>query len=142
VQDKSARESLQTFAAGKGDVLLAYENEAITAQQQGIELDYVIPDQTILIQNPIAVTSESEHQEQARAFVSWLRTDEAQRIFADHGYRSVKEQLVDEKTYPTPASLFKIDKVGGWDAVNARMFDPDTGSVAKIQEDLGVSTAG
>ena len=52
VQDKSARESLQTFAGGKGDVLLAYENEAITAQAADIELDYVIPDQTILIENP------------------------------------------------------------------------------------------
>src|SRR5918995_2811859 len=56
VQDKSARESLQTFSAGKGDVLIAYENEAITAQQAGQKLDYVIPDQTILIENPIAVT--------------------------------------------------------------------------------------
>ena len=35
VQDKSAREALQTFVGGKGDVLLAYENEAITAQQKG-----------------------------------------------------------------------------------------------------------
>src|SRR5215207_9860487 len=34
VQDKSARESMQTFLGGKGDVLLAYENEAITAQQK------------------------------------------------------------------------------------------------------------
>ncbi len=55
VQDKSAREALQTFAGGKGDVLLAYENEAITAQNADIELDYVVPDQTILIQNPVAV---------------------------------------------------------------------------------------
>ncbi len=37
VQDKSAREALQTFIGGKGDVLLAYENEAITAQQKGEE---------------------------------------------------------------------------------------------------------
>ena len=37
VQDKSAREALQTFLGGKGDVLLAYENEAITAQQKGAD---------------------------------------------------------------------------------------------------------
>ena len=43
VQDKSARESLQTFVGGKGDVLLAYENEAITAQQKGEDVDYVSP---------------------------------------------------------------------------------------------------
>ena len=51
VQDKSAREALQTFAGGKGDVMLAYENEAIFAQQAGEELDYVVPEQTILIEN-------------------------------------------------------------------------------------------
>ena len=41
--DKSAREALQTFSSGKGDVLLGYENEAILAQQQGEEVDYVSP---------------------------------------------------------------------------------------------------
>src|SRR5829696_5329275 len=60
VQDKSAREALQTFASGKGDVLIAYENEAITAQQKGEDVDYVVPDQTILIENPIAVTKDAK----------------------------------------------------------------------------------
>jgi sulfate/thiosulfate-binding protein len=48
VQDKSAREALQSFTSGKGDVLISYENEAITARQKGEKLDYVIPDETIL----------------------------------------------------------------------------------------------
>jgi sulfate/thiosulfate transport system substrate-binding protein len=142
VQDKSAREALQTFAGGKGDVLLAYENEAITAQNADIDLDYVIPDQTILIQNPIAVTTESENPEKAQAFVDWTRTPEAQEIFASKGYRSVLPDVVDEGTYPTPKTLFKIDAFGGWDNVNAEFFDPENGSVAKIERDLGVSTAG
>ena len=142
VQDKSAREALQTFAGGKGDVLLAYENEAITAQKAGIELDYVVPDQTILIENPVAVVKESDDQEQAKAFVDWLRTPDAQQIFADKGYRSVLPDLVDEKTYPKPKTLFEIDEFGGWSAVNDTFFDPENGSVAKIERDLGVSTAG
>jgi sulfate/thiosulfate transport system substrate-binding protein len=142
VQDKSAREALQTFAGGKGDVLLAYENEAITAQKAGIELDYVVPDQTILIQNPAAVTTESENPEQAKAFLDWLVTPEAQEIYASKGYRSVLPDLVDQKTYPTPATLFKIDDFGGWSKVNDEFFDPENGSVAQIERDLGVSTAG
>ena len=142
VQDKSARESLQTFAGGKGDVLLAYENEAITAQAADIELDYVIPDQTILIENPVAVVKESENQDQANAFVDWLRTPDAQQIFADKGYRSVLPDLVDAKTYPEPKTLFEIDQFGGWSAVNDKFFDAENGSVAKIERDLGVSTAG
>jgi len=141
VQDKSAREALQTFAGGKGDVLLAYENEAITAQAADIELDYVLPDETILIENPVAVTKEAQSPAAAKAFVAWLRTPEAQDIFASKGYRSVLPDHVDEQTYPTPKALFEIDKFGGWDKVNADFFDPDTGSVARIEQDLGVSTA-
>jgi sulfate/thiosulfate-binding protein len=142
VQDKSAREALQTFAGGKGDVLLAYENEAITAQNAGIELDYVIPDQTILIENPAAVTTEAESPEAAEAFLEYLHSPEAQEIFASKGYRSILTDTIDEDTYPTPKQLFEIDAFGGWDKVNEEFFDPETGSVAAIQRDLGVSTAG
>jgi sulfate/thiosulfate transport system substrate-binding protein len=142
VQDKSAREALQTFSGGKGDVLLAYENEAITAQNAGIELDYVIPDQTILIENPVAVVAESENPDTAKAFVDWLVTPEAQEIFASKGYRSVLPDLVDESRYPKPKELFTIDEFGGWPKVNDEFFDPEKGSVAEIERDLGVSTAG
>src|SRR3954465_15104295 len=72
VQDKSARDALQTFSTGKGDVLLAYENEAITAQRKGVSSEYVIPDQTILIENPAAVVSKGKHPTQAKAFVDYL----------------------------------------------------------------------
>ena len=58
---------------GKGDVLLGYENEAITAQQKGEEIDYVVPDETILIENPVAVVTESGNPELAQAFVDFLR---------------------------------------------------------------------
>ena len=88
VQDKSAREALQTFVGGKGDVLLAYENEAITAQQKGEEVDYIIPDGTILIQNPIAVVTGASAK--AAKFVEFTRSDEAQKIFGEKGYRSIK----------------------------------------------------
>jgi sulfate transport system substrate-binding protein len=139
VQDKSGRESLQTFLNGKGDVAITYENEAINARQKGQELDYVVPDQTILIQNPIAVTKTAKPQ--ARAFVDWLRTDEAQKIFESKGYRSVDASLVDPKQFPAPRQLFKIDDLGGWSKVNAGFFDPDKGAVAAIEQKLGVSTA-
>ena len=69
MQDKSARESLQNFTGGKGDVLISYENEAITAQQKGEKLDYVIPDETILIENPIAATTEAG--DKAKAFIDF-----------------------------------------------------------------------
>jgi sulfate transport system substrate-binding protein len=135
VQDKSARESLQTFAAGKGDVLIAYENEAITAQQKGEDLDYVIPDQTILIENPIAVTENAP--DAARAFIDFLRTRESQEVFAEKGYRSIIDDVVDEKTYPTPETLFTIADLGGWDEVTKTFFDREKGIMAGIERELG-----
>jgi sulfate/thiosulfate transport system substrate-binding protein len=137
VQDKSAREALQTFTGGKGDVLIAYENEAITAQQKGEDVDYVVPDETILIENPIAITSEAKAG--AKEFVDFARSDPAQKIFAEKGYRSINPKLVDKKKYPQPSGLFEIDKFGGWSAVNDKFFEPE-GIVGKIEENLGVAT--
>ena len=139
--DKSAREALQTFSSGKGDVLLGYENEAILAQQQGEEVDYVIPDETLLIENPIAVVNESKNREMAQAFVDFLYTPEAQEIFAGKGYRPVVEGTPGADEFPTPAKLFEIDKFGGWGKVNDEFFDPEKGVVAEIFQSQGKSTA-
>jgi sulfate transport system substrate-binding protein len=142
VQDKAARDALQTFAGGKGDVLVAYENEAITAQQKGIKLDYVIPDQTILIENPIAATKKAGDPKKAKAFVDFLQTPEAQKIYASKGYRPVDKSLVDTKRFPTPKQLFDITKFGGWSAVSDKFFDPQKGVMAGVEQKLGVSTGG
>jgi sulfate/thiosulfate transport system substrate-binding protein len=139
VLDKSAREALQTFASGKGDVLISYENEAITAQQKGEEIDYVIPDETILIQNPIAVTTDAPKS--AQAFVDFTRGEEAQKIFASKGYRTVLDNLADETKFPIPSKLFEITKFGGWDKVNAEFFDPEGGVITDIFQSQGKSTA-
>jgi sulfate transport system substrate-binding protein len=65
VQDASGRASLQTFASGKGDAIISYENEAIFAQQNGQAIDYTVPPATVLIENPIAVTTNSAHPTEA-----------------------------------------------------------------------------
>jgi sulfate/thiosulfate transport system substrate-binding protein len=132
VLDKSARESLATFAGGKGDVLIAYENEAITAQQKGEQIEYIVPDQTILIENPVAVVAESANPEKARAFVDFLRTPEAQRIFGEKGYRPIVPEVLAEFDYPDPPSLFTIADHGGWDEVTSTFFDAENGLVAQI----------
>ena len=141
VLDKSARESLQTFSSGKGDVLLGYENEAILAQQEGEELDYVVPDQTILIENPIAITNESKNPQTARAFVDFLYTPDAQEIFVGKGYRPVVEGVPGADEFPTPPALFEIGKFGGWDKVNDEFFDPESGTISEIFQSQGKSTA-
>jgi len=140
VQDKSARESLATFTGGKGDVLLAYENEAIQAQEAGEDLEYVVPDQTILIENPIAVTTDSQNPEQAEAFVEFLRSPEGQRIFGEKGYRPIVEEVAAEFDYPEPPGLFTIADLGGWETVNEEFFDSENGVVADINREMGAPT--
>jgi len=141
VQDKSAREALQTFTSGTGDVLLAYENEAITAQKKGQKLDFVTPQDTIKIENPIAVTEKAGPE--ARAFLDFVLSEAGQEKFVEWGYRPVNEAVLEANTskFPEPAGLFTIRDLGGWNKVNDEMFDPEKGSVAKIEEDAGVSTA-
>jgi sulfate transport system substrate-binding protein len=139
-QDKSARESLQTFTGGKGDVALTYENEAITAQNKGESVDYVVPPQTILIQNPTAVTSSSQNAKVAAAFRDFLWTPEAQKVFVANGYRSVLPALKDTKKFPTPPGLFEITKVGGWSKINDRFFDPQKGVLVNVEKSKGVAT--
>ncbi len=140
VQDKSARESLATFTGGKGDVLLAYENEAIQAQEAGEDLEYVVPDQTILIENPIAVTTDSQNAEQAEAFVDFLRSSEGQQIFGEKGYRPVVEEVAAEFDFPEPPDLFTIADLGGWETVNEEFFDSENGIVADINREMGAPT--
>jgi sulfate/thiosulfate transport system substrate-binding protein len=141
VQPKSGRDALQTFTSGQGDVLISYENEAITAQQKGEKVDYVVPSDNILIQNPIAVTKTSKHPKQAQAFVNYLWSPAGQKFFGEHGYRPVDQTVAEQFKFPTPANLKTIDELGGWDKVDPQFFDPDKGSIAKIEQSNGVSTA-
>lgn len=140
VQPGSARDALAAFTQGQGDVLLGYENEAIKAQTEGEDVDYVIPPSTILIETPIAVTKDAPPA--ARAFLDFIWSDAGQQLWAENGYRPVNPDLVDPKQFPTPEDLFTIDEFGGWEKVNDEFFDDETGSVAEIERELGVSTSG
>jgi len=142
VQDKSGRESLQTFLQGKGDVALSYENEAITAQKKGQDVDYVIPrDGSIKIENPIAVTTKAPSQ--AKAFVAFALSKAGQADFADWGYRPVDASVLaaNQAKFPDVPGEFTIAKFGGWSKANDTYFDPAKGAIAKIEQDAGVSTA-
>jgi sulfate transport system substrate-binding protein len=139
VQDKSAREALQTFLGGKGDVVLAYENEALLAQKNNQDLQFVIPRNTILIENPVVALRKSENQAAARAFLNFLRGPQAQQIYGENGYRPVLKSAAAKFRYPRRPGLFTIDAewIGGWDRVLKRFFDPKSGIVADIERKVG-----
>ena len=142
VQDASARDSLQTFIGGKGDAFLSYENEAIGAIAAGEELDYIVPDETILIETKAAVTTEADDPEAAQAFLDYQLSEQGQRDWAESGYRPVDEKILAEYAddFPEPAELFTIEEFGGWETVATEFFDPAEGSVAEIERELGVAT--
>jgi sulfate/thiosulfate transport system substrate-binding protein len=138
-QPGSGRDAMTAFTQGQGDVLLTYENEAIKAEEAGEDVEYVIPEDTIEIETPIAVTKEASPQ--AKRFLEFIWSEAGQRIWAEDGYRPVDPKLVDPKKFPTPKGLFTIAKFGGWEKVKEEFFEEKTGSVTKIEEGLGVSTA-
>jgi sulfate transport system substrate-binding protein len=142
-QPSAASAALQTFASGEGDVVLDYEDDLIHAKKKGIALDYVVPPQTVLIENPIAVTVKSAHQAQAQAFVKWLESPAGQTMWAQRGYRPVLPSVAAEfkSSFTQPAKLFTVSLLGGWTQINNKFFDPTGGIVTKLEQKQGVSTA-
>src|SRR5436853_2161313 len=136
-QDKSARDALNTFLSGRGDVMLAYENEAILAQQKHQPVYYLIPKATIRIENPVAVTTNAKSPAAARAFVKFLTSPAAQTIFAKNGYRPVLKSVVRKFSFPVRPWLFTIQRFGGWSKVDKRFFDPKHSVMATIEASLG-----
>jgi sulfate/thiosulfate-binding protein len=146
----SGRDATTAFLSGTGDVLISYENEAILARQNGEEVDYVVPDTTLLIENPGAVLVEAPPE--ATAWLDFVLTVEAQAEFARLGFRPVVDGVdgVDVGTvegandpadpFPVPARLLTIDDFGGWSEANATYFDPETGRVTAIQTATGTGS--
>jgi sulfate transport system substrate-binding protein len=137
-QDSSARNALQTFLAGRGDALLDYETEAISDKKKGAPIEYIIPNDTIQIENPLAVVGSSEA---AKKFADYLVTKPAQQIWAEHGYRPVISGVPGASQFKNPPGLFTIDYLGGWKNAKKKFFEKETGLVTKIEESLGVSTS-
>lgn len=130
----SGREASDVFLQGTGDVLISYENEAINIARQGKPVDYIIPPQTFKIENPVAVVSTSTHRDKATALKNFLYTPEAQKIWAQAGFRPVDPAVAIDfaDDFPTPEKLWTIDDLGGWETIDASLFDKDNGSITKI----------
>jgi sulfate/thiosulfate-binding protein len=132
--DKSARDSIQNFESGNGDVAITYENEVKTAQAAGQADEAVYPKGTVLIENPVAVvdTNAEAHcvEDVANAFVDYLHTKEAKAYYSSVGYlRSTdpaKAAAGDPANgYPAIQDLFTVADLGGWDALDQKLFGDD-----------------
>lgn len=136
---ESGSKATQTFLSGTGDVLISYENEAIAAKQKGQDLDYVVPDDSFLIENPAAVTKNASAA--AKDFLSYVESTAGQEVFASKGYRPVLPGVTvgtvagandPADPFPTPKTLTTIADLGGWSQVNDKYFDKSNGIITKI----------
>ena len=140
--DKSGRASVTTFENGIGDALVTYENEILLRCLQGREIPFVIPEATILIENPISVIDANvdKHgtREAAEAFVEFTLSEEAQRAFTRFGFRPVNGEVAAEfaDRYPRPRLLFDISYLIGWYSVHESIFG-QYGVWTRIMEELG-----
>ncbi|MBD8607118.1 sulfate ABC transporter substrate-binding protein [Aeromicrobium sp. CFBP 8757] len=145
----SGRDATTAFQGGTGDVLISYENEAILARQNGEDIDYVVPSDTLKIENPAAVTTDAAPQ--AKAFLDFVLTKEGQEQYVAKGFRplesvdgvdvgTVKGANDESDPFPAPEKLFTIDNdLGGWEAVNKKFFDENDGIITKLLADSGNS---
>ena len=140
-QDTSGRNATNTFLAGKGDVLLTYQSEALASRAAGQDIQYVIPRQTMLIQLPIAVLKGSSNKDAAEKFIRFTKGAAAQDLFAQNGFRPVDPTIAKKyaSKYPVRPGVFTIDDktIGGWRAADKRWFDPNNGLMAQIERAVG-----
>jgi len=123
VLDSGARGSTTTFVErGIGDVLLAWENEAILAIKElgPDKFDIVAPSLSILAEPPVTVVDKNVDKRGTRkvaeAYLQYLYSDEGQEIAAQNYYRPISEKVAKKYAAQFPkVKLFTIDELfGGW----------------------------
>jgi len=128
--DKDGQASLLTFEKGIGDVAINYENAVLGSIQSGTSEAIVYLPSTILVENPIAVVDAyvDKHGTRAvaEAFVKFLFTPDAQRIYAKHSFRPVEPTVAKDPTvakqFPILPDLFTIAEFNGWSKVSSDLF--------------------
>ncbi len=143
----SGRDATTAFQGGTGDVLISYENEAILARQNGEKIDYVLPEDTLKIENPAAVLKDADPK--AKAFLDFVLTKEGQEQYVSKGFRplesvegveigTVKGANDPSNPFPTPKKLFTIDgDLGGWEALTKKFFDEKNGIITQLLAESG-----
>jgi sulfate transport system substrate-binding protein len=133
VLDTGARGATTTFVQrGIGDVLIAWENEALLAQKElgPDQFEMVVPSVSILAEPPVAVVDKvvDKHgtRKVAEAYLQYLYSPEGQEIAAQNYYRPRDPQVAAKYAANFPkVSLFTIDDdiFGGWQKTQKKHFN-------------------
>src|SRR4051795_11093628 len=132
VLDAGARGSTTTFVEkGIGDVLIAWENEALLSLKElgEDEFEMVAPSVSILAEPPVAIVDEvvdrKGTREVAEAYLEYLYTEKGQELAAQNYYRPRDEKVAEKYASEFPkVELFTIDEVfGGWKKAQETHFN-------------------
>lgn len=116
------------FDNGFGDVLVTYEQEVLFDHSRGIlRGEIVYPKRTVLCENTLVLIDKNitpEARGVVDAFVTFLWSEQAQRIFVNYDFRSINECLNEERSdfgnIPQPSS---IEEFGGWGKVKSDIIE-------------------
>ena len=142
----SGRDATTAFTSGTGNVFITYENEAILARQKGEEFDYLVPADTLLIENPGAVLTDADPL--ATEWLEFVLSDTGQQIFGEAGFRPLNGAVPAEvkgandpaNPFPQPARLYTVaDDFGSWKELSGKFFAEKSGIITKLLADLGKS---
>lgn len=143
----SGRDATTAFTGGTGNVFLTYENEAILARQSGEDFDYIVPDTTILIENPGAVLIDADPK--AEDWLDFVLSAEGQGQFARKGFRpldgvegveygEVEGANDPSNPFPEISNLLTVaDDFGSWSDLSKKFFDEEAGIVTTIIAESG-----
>jgi len=131
VLDTGARGSTTTFVErGIGDVLIAWENEAMlaVAEDGKGQFEIVVPSVSVLAEPPVAVVEAVARRKGttavASAYLEYLYAPEAQELIAEHHYRPSLPAVAAKYAAVFPKlELLKIDEFGGWKSAQAKFFN-------------------
>jgi sulfate transport system substrate-binding protein len=118
-QAGSARAARTQFDQGFGDALVTYEQELLRDRELGkLAGDIVYPASTIATEHTLVLVEKNvrpRERELVEAFVAFLWSERAQRLFVEHGFRSIEEpRNAAHPSFGSVADLFTVEDLGGW----------------------------
>lgn len=126
-QASSARAARTQFDNGFGDAVITYEQDALQDARRGrLRGEIVYPKSTVFSEHTLVVVErEVEPPERAavEALARFLWSDEAQRLFVAHGFRSVDERWNDSPTFGKIEDPFYASDFGGWGQIEREIVD-------------------
>lgn len=143
VMDSGARGATTTFVEnGQGDVLIAWENEAINSvKEYPDKFEIVTPSVSILAQPSVAIVDKNAKkdgvEDVAKEYLNYLYTDEAQKIIGENGYRPSNPDILKQFSdkFNLNVNLVTIKDYGGWNAAYDKFFN-DGAIFDKIMEEV------